>query len=172
MDYIKLLFLFFITALDGGDSQPSFSRCPRLNITDLGSSDSVSSEGIISEAVGFPVQINRFNILCLSSADFMDRYQSTSVLVGYFCPECPGNGTMEEIVEQFTFDCNLPQSEDEETPAISSWSSRHLQRASPTNIVDFSTETETSCALCEHPSVLNSSVSLSDYNQNTHCIRK
>ena len=107
MGYIKLSLLLFITALDGGDSQP---RCPPLNITDLGSSDSVSSEGIISEAVGFPVQINHFNILCLSSADFMDRYQSTSVLVGYFCPGCPGNGTMEEIVEQFTFDCDLSQS--------------------------------------------------------------
>ena len=171
MEYIKLSLLFITATLNSGKAQ-NFLRCPPLTITDLGNSDIPSSEGIISQAIHFPVQINRFNILCLSSADEMGRYQSASVLVGYFCPRCPDNGIIEEIVEQFTFDCGLPPTSDEKGAVMNSrWSSNNIWRAIPTSSVNFGTETETSCALCEHPTAVISPPSTS-YNQNTHCISK
>lgn len=160
MSYVKLtLFVAAIHHAMGGEGIRT--RCPQVTMSDLGSSDTVSTEGIISQATNFSVQINRFNILCLSSADFMDRYQSTSVLVGYFCPAC---GTMEEIVEQFTFDCGLIAN-------TFSWDSSTVQRAIPVS-VDFSTPLDRSCGLCEHPDNLDPTVPLFMYNQSTHCVSK
>ena len=156
-------FIFLLIAsIHDGESEPG--RCSRVNITDLGRSDAPSSDGVISQALGFPVQINRFNILCLSTSDTINRYQTTSVLVGYFCPTCPGNGTMEEIVEQFTFDCGL-------NGLLFAWNSSSVLRTIPRS-VDFSTQLDVKCALCEHPNRLDPGVSLLNYNQSTHCIGK
>lgn len=169
MSYVKLALVFF-AAMGGGGIIAR--RCSPLTMSDLGTSGSLSTEGIISQATNFSVQINRFNILCLSSADFMDRYQSVSVLVGYFCPACPGNfcpacpgnGTMDEIVEQFTFDCGRIAN-------ASIWDSSTVQRAIPMS-VDFNTPLDRSCGLCEHPDRLDPGVPLPMYNENTHCISK
>ncbi len=166
MAYAKLSLLVLVTVIHCamGGGEVIARRCLQVTAADLGSNVTVSSEGIISRATGFPVQINRFNILCLSSSDVVERYQSTSVLVGYFCPGCPGSGTMEEIVEQFTFDCSL-------VATTFTWDSSTVQRAIPMS-VDFSTLLDRSCGLCEHPDRLDPGVSLSMYDQNTHCISK
>ena len=157
-----LIFLLFsfTASIHGGEIVTA--SCLQVTITDLGMTDVPSTEGIISQAVGFPVQINRFNILCLSTADFMDRYQTTSVLVGYFCPTCPGNGTMEELVEQFTFDCGSTMAWAVETP-------QPVERTIPMG-VDFNTPVNKKCALCEPPNRLAANISI--YNQSTHCISK
>ncbi len=162
---VILTLVVFLTALHSGESQGEeiFPQCSQVTISDLGREDVVASEGLVSQAFGFPVRINRFNILCLSSSNFMDRHQSASVLVGYFCPSCPGNGTVEEIVEQLTFDCT--------STGPFSWNSTTVQRAIPTS-VNFDTPLERSCALCEHPERLDAGVQPASYNQNTHCIRK
>ncbi len=127
-----------------------------MTIDDLGRTDTLSSEGIIGQAFGAPVQINRFNIVCLSTSDLVGKYQSASVLVGYFI-----NETMEEVVEQFTFDC---------APGpLPSWSASNVQRAIPM-LVDFKRAPETSCSICEHPEFIGTSIL--DYNPSTHCVGK
>ena len=163
---VVLFAISFIAAVHGQLPITTPLNCPMLTLSDLGSNDSVSSEGIISRAVGFPVQIVRFNILCLSSGGMFNTYQSTSVLVGYFCPSCPGNGTMEEIVEQFTFDCSQVGSNQ------FVWNNSDVMRALPTELATFNSPTNTNCALCEHPDNLSPDVRPENHNQSDHCISK
>ena len=165
MEYVAspAIFIIFCSVIAANNPflcSPSASSCPQVSFTDLGGNDTLSSDGIISQTVGFPVQISRFNILCLSSSSLRDRYQSTSVLVGYICPQCR-NGNSEEIVEQFTFNCG----------SNNAWNgSTVVQRTDP-SVVDFDAPVETSCVLCEDPDLIDPQLIISNnYSISTHCV--
>ena len=140
-------------------------QCPQLTLADLGNDTAFSTEGIVSSAVGFPVRINRINIVCLSISNAINTYQSASVLVGFFCQGCPGREMNEEIVEQFTFDCGL-------SSMSFAWNSSSVVRDSNTSLISFDTPPSPSCALCEHPSRLQPLMNQLSYNPITHCISK
>ena len=164
MASINISFLHLLvlaTALALGECA---NRCMEFNITDLGRTDIVSTQGIVSQAIGFPVRINRYNVLCLSSSDFVFMYQSASVLIEYFCPNC--RGIDEQRVEQFTFDCSLNV-----TLSEYFWDSRTVLQATPASSVTFDTLHEP-CGFCEHPDRIEQELPRSVYNPDTHCLRE
>lgn len=111
---------------------------------------------VVAMARGEPVNVEAFQVVCLSSGLLRDTYSSASVLVTYTCSQCMGT-----LVEQFTFYCN--------GSAQWSWDGEFdIIRMDPS--VDLSTVVEKRCSLCIDPG--NFDGSLQPYDNVTHCISK
>ena len=87
--------------------------CPRLNVSDLGNTDALSTTGLIESAFkavsGDPsvinVQVHGSRIVCLSSGRTRDMYSGVSVVVNYTCTGAPSECTGNPTLSQFEFEC-------------------------------------------------------------------
>ena len=89
-------------------------NCPMFNETDLGTTDTSSTTGLIGAAFqavsGDPslpvsVQVHDSNIVCLRSGQTRDMYRGVSVVVNYTCTGTPSECTGNTTLSQFEFEC-------------------------------------------------------------------
>ena len=92
----------------------SQSFCPLIEGSELGTTSTMSPNGLISDAylsvMGDPtlppsVQLFNYTIVCLHAGNMRDTYSSTSVVASYMCMGSPAvcNGAM--LLSQFEFEC-------------------------------------------------------------------
>ena len=117
-------------------------NCSIVTESDLGNPSMLSSEGIISAVQGRAlVQVLQINIVCLSSGQRRNTYSTASVLARYNCLNCTASMMMQELVNQFTFPCNMQNQWVPPSGGIT-----------PDPMANFTTPLDRNCGLCLYPS--------------------
>ena len=122
--YVLLLTVSAVTDIHSQRTgfRPNYSNCPPVEVSDLGSTTSLSTDGIVPAAFrstnesSVPmVQILRHNVVCEVAGRWKDTVGQISVLVEYQCLGlgCPGYNSSQpsnilNVTSQFQVKCVFP----------------------------------------------------------------
>ena len=138
--HLSTILLVIVTA---STAKGQGSDCPMLQITDLGSTTSLTSSGWLAAALSFHAaetltyQILEYNTVCLGQGSVRDTYRSASFIVRYL------DSSGAENTVQLYLQC-----------ISGSWTTQTLgshQNAISTAGGDFDTALRTDCYLCSPP---------------------
>ena len=146
--------------------------CPSFTLADLGSNTSLSTDGLLSTALGLggeggidvEAQIFNYRILCDASGSMRGTSSYVSVLVQFMCNVASINvcdGTT-VVTRQFQFSCGTG----EMWIASIFGSSNNIQTLNPT--ATFTTTPSNQCRAC----VGDEQVTNSNLDATTHCLGK
>ena len=175
----KGMYSFILLALISFTNAQSQS-CPPITISDLGSTTSFSSDGLVAEGivppgeavVSIPVRVMNHTIVCDASGNRRDTSSYVSVVVQYQCDYSSTNPTLTVcngntiVIRQYQFQC-IDRSGQLVWAASVSGSTFFVQTLNPT--ATLSTPLANQCRRCIDDQQSPSNTNIDD---TTHCDRE